>query len=185
MPIPDNQLRSWSRQAGGATYHCSTDPKAIQLDVLSAALESDMLWWAKPLSEEALKRLVENSFCFGLYAEEADDGGKGASDGNGTKKPMIGFARLATDFVTFGYLTDVYVTKEHQGKGLGRWAMECINEALDTWPDLRRCLIIPGDPNSARLYQTTMGARHLRDAPGGEVPMMEKQGRAYPEHKHT
>jgi ribosomal protein S18 acetylase RimI-like enzyme len=33
---------------------------------------------------------------------------------------QVGFARLVTDYATFGYLTDVYVATEHRGNGLAR-----------------------------------------------------------------
>lgn len=50
---------------------------------------------------------------------------------------MIGAARLITDRVTFGYLTDVYVLEEHQQRGLGKFLMKCLNEVVEGWPELR------------------------------------------------
>jgi GNAT superfamily N-acetyltransferase len=38
----------------------------------------------------------------------------------------VGFARVITDFAVVGVIEDVYVLPEHQGKGLGRWMMECL-----------------------------------------------------------
>jgi phage terminase large subunit-like protein len=68
--IPDNELRTWTRQLGDVTYTISTDPSQIQLDALHDAFASDMLYWAKPLSPEALKLCMEQSLCFGLYVQE-------------------------------------------------------------------------------------------------------------------
>ena len=76
--------------------------------------------------------------------------------------PMIGFARIITDYVSFGYLTDVYVLEEHQGSGLGRWMMECLEEVLRGWPGLRRFLIVTSSPHAARLYETTLGAQPVQ-----------------------
>lgn len=65
---------------------------------------------------------------------------------------MIGAARLITDRVTFGYLTDVYVLKEHQQKGLGKFLMKCLNEILEGWPELRSLWILSSSPESQKLY---------------------------------
>jgi GNAT superfamily N-acetyltransferase len=70
---------------------------------------------------------------------------------------MIGFGRLITDYVSFAYLTDVYVLPEHQGKGLAKWMMQCLDEILDSWPELRRTLLLTGDPSAVRLYEKTLG----------------------------
>jgi hypothetical protein len=72
MP-PPHELRTWTRQLpsdGNRTYTISTDPSLIQLDALDAAFRSDMLYWAQPLSPEALKLCVEQSLCLGLYVHE-------------------------------------------------------------------------------------------------------------------
>jgi hypothetical protein len=68
MP-PPNQPQTWTRQVAGTTYAVSTDPSLVQLDVLNAAFASDMLYWAKPLAPEVLQLCVEQSLCFGLYAQ--------------------------------------------------------------------------------------------------------------------
>jgi hypothetical protein len=75
--LPPHELRTWTRQITGDdnrtyTYTISTDPSLIQLDALDAAFRSDMLYWAQPLSPEALKLCVEQSLCFGLYVHEHD-----------------------------------------------------------------------------------------------------------------
>ncbi|KAK0629021.1 hypothetical protein B0T17DRAFT_524391 [Bombardia bombarda] len=169
MPQSNQQQpRTWTRQVGDTTYMCSTDQQQIQLDALNAAFESDMIWWAKGLTTDALRRSVENSFCFGLYVRTAA-GGDGErewiSDMRDTSSSyaMIGFARLVTDYVTVGYLTDVYVLQEHQGKGLGTWLMGCVNETLSAWPDLRGIVIIVGEVENARLYQKTLNARIISE----------------------
>ena len=57
------------------------------------------------------ERSVENSLCFGMY----DPTGRQA-----------GFARVITDFATFGWICDVFVLDGHRGKGLGKWLMQTI-----------------------------------------------------------
>lgn len=92
---------------------------------------------------------------------------------------MVGFARLITDYVTFAYLEDVYVLPEYQGKGLGRWMMTCMNEIISAWPDLRRLMLIASNLNAARLYQTNLGARDVRET---EMVVMDRKWRAGNEH---
>jgi GNAT superfamily N-acetyltransferase len=38
----------------------------------------------------------------------------------------VGFARVITDYATFGYLGDVFVLESHRGRGLSKWVMELI-----------------------------------------------------------
>jgi hypothetical protein len=45
----------------------STDKSLFHLAAITAAFDSDLLWWVKPLPEESLRKLINNSFCFGLY----------------------------------------------------------------------------------------------------------------------
>lgn len=90
---------------------------------------------------------------------------------------MIGFARLVTDYTTFGYLTDVYVLAGYQGKGLGKWVMQCLDEVLGSWPDLRRCLLLTKGEAAIKMYGETIGARDVGAAGGGLV-LLERRGGA-------
>ncbi len=36
----------------------------------------------------------------------------------------MGFARVVTDYATFGYVSDVFVLESRRGRGLGKWLME-------------------------------------------------------------
>ncbi|KAK4042349.1 N-acetyltransferase [Parachaetomium inaequale] len=194
MP-PPNPPQTWTRQVSGTTYTVSTDRSLIQLDALNAAFASDMLYWAKPLAPDVLQLCVEQSLCFGLYAhgegqegspqpQEGGDGG--GADSIATKQgaektpppPMVGFARLVTDHTTFAYLTDVYVLPPHQGRGLGRWMMGCLDETLEKWQDLRRCLLLTRDAAAVRMYGATIGAREMRQASSsGGLFVLERVGR--------
>ncbi len=89
---------------------------------------------------------------------------------------MIGLARVITDFTTFGYLTDVYVLKEHQGKGLARWMMECLNSVLEEWPHLRRMMLITHSESASQLYRQTLGVQEWSESPSRELKVLEKRG---------
>ncbi|CAN8098495.1 unnamed protein product [Discula destructiva] len=79
--------------------------------------------------------MVENCLILGLYQVEPDT----------KKRTMIGASKLITDRITFGYLTDVYVLKEFQQRGLGTFMMKCLNEVVEGWPDLRALWILSGN----------------------------------------
>ncbi len=91
-------------------------------------------YWAKGIPLETVKTALQNSFCIGLFEDEK----------------QIGFARLVTDYATFGYLADVYVLKEYRGKGLSKMMMKYIME-LDFAGSLRRILLATLDAHS--LYR--------------------------------
>jgi GNAT superfamily N-acetyltransferase len=70
---------------------------------------------------------------------------------------------VVTDNVTFAYLTDVYVLSEHQGKGLGRWLLECLDEVIKSWDHLRRFMFLTSDKMD--LYRKTIGAKGWDEFP--------------------
>jgi len=82
---------------------------------------------------------------------------------------QIGFARLVTDEVSFAYLTDVYVLKEYQGKGLGSWLMDCVDEELGTWPNLRRTMLITTLKDGQEFYAKKLGMAPFEQGGSGMV----------------
>jgi hypothetical protein len=46
----------------------STSPSLIQPSAVNEAFASDLLYWTKAMPPEELKKMLSNSFCFGLYA---------------------------------------------------------------------------------------------------------------------
>lgn len=56
--------RTWTRDG----FLISTDPSLIPLSALNAAFGTDMLYWAKPIPEDAMRRMLDNSLSFGLYS---------------------------------------------------------------------------------------------------------------------
>lgn len=46
----------------------STNPSLIQPAAVNAAFELDMMYWVKPIEDETLlKKMLDNSLCFGVY----------------------------------------------------------------------------------------------------------------------
>jgi len=90
-------------------YLISDDPALLDFDAIYAELSRS--YWADTRQRHTQDLANRNSFCLGLYLEQA----------------QVGFARVITDHATFAYLCDVYVIAGHQGRGLGRWLMECLH----------------------------------------------------------
>ena len=98
----------------------STDKGLLQMEVIVRYLQNES-YWAEGRLREVIEKSIDHSLCFGLYKNGA----------------QIGFARVVTDYATFGYLCDVFILKEYQGIGLGKWLIESVTDYLDqegvTW----------------------------------------------------
>jgi GNAT superfamily N-acetyltransferase len=91
----------------------STDKSQLNMGFIHDFLSKES-YWAKNIPIETVQKCVDGSCCFGLYVKE-----------NSISK-QIGFARVITDFATFGYLADVFIIETYRGKGLAKWLMEMI-----------------------------------------------------------
>ncbi|KAI8631218.1 hypothetical protein F5Y19DRAFT_473616 [Xylariaceae sp. FL1651] len=141
--------RNWYREG----YLVSTEQRLLQVDAVREAMGSELMWWAQALPGDLMQKALHNSLCFGLYELP-----QSTSQIAGQSSPkQIGLVRVITDDVTFAYLTDVYVLPEYQGKGLGRWMIECLDEVIKTWPHLRRFMFLTS--NSMELYRKILGAK--------------------------
>ena len=114
-----------------APYVVSTDPDRLDARVVHRYLTGS--YWAAGIPLDTVERSLRHSLCFGLYGPEG----------------QIGLARVITDEATFAYLCDVYVLPEHQGRGLGRWLMECVMSS-PRLQGLRRWMLVTRD--AQRLY---------------------------------
>jgi GNAT superfamily N-acetyltransferase len=104
----------------------STDPERLVLDVVYEFLTG--CYWAKGVPRDVVARSIENSLCFGIYA-----------DGN-----QVGFARVISDYATYAYIGDVFVLEACRGRGLAKWLMECILRH-PRLQGLRRWSLVTGD----------------------------------------
>ena len=112
-------------------YTISDDPKRLDLSAICQMVTGT--YWAADRAPDAIRRSVDNSLCFGVY--------------HGTKQ--VGIARVVTDRATVGYLCDVIIHEGHQGKGLGKWLMNCILEH----PDLQGCRLDLFTRDAQDLYK--------------------------------
>ena len=179
LPGPHLNLQSmeskeWTRVIDGQAYLTSTSRDLIPHEFVQNAFETTEMYWARPTSATNMKKLLDNSCTLGLYKVQDDTGTQ-------AKHTPVGMARMITDYVTFAYLTDVYVLKEYRELGLGKWMIECCKEMVEEYSDLRWMMLLTSSAHAERMYKrdlgmvvlgrredgmTTMGARieHLQAA---------------------
>jgi len=100
-------------------------------------------YWAKGRSKMVVELAMERSLAFGLLSGDR----------------TIGFARVITDFAVVGIVEDVYVLPEFQGRGLGKWLMECVL----SHPALQGIELVVESRKAGGFYEG-LGFRHLDDA---------------------
>ena len=121
-------MTEWQR----GEYTVTTDPARVDLAVVHDYLANS--YWAKGIPLEVVRRSIANSLNFSVY--------HGAE--------QVGFARVITDYATFGYVGDVFVLEPHRGRGLSKWVMELIvNHPL--LQGFRRWVLLTRDAHG--LYQ--------------------------------
>ncbi|KAI9743067.1 MAG: hypothetical protein M1818_003362 [Claussenomyces sp. TS43310] len=170
-------------------FFVSTSKALIQPKVVNSALATDDVYWTNAMPEEQLKKMLANSFTFGLYelpeTSSAIAGKFFSTPGVrllrslivnlGRQNPaQIGLVRLITDEVTFAYLSDVFVLSQYRGKGLGKWMLECVAETLNGWPQLRRSMLLTNSEQAKQFYTDVLGMEELPQ--DGGVAVMTKRG---------
>ena len=88
--------------------HISTDKSLLDINFIHGFMSQNS-YWARDRSKEQTKKTIENSLCFGVYADS---------------KEQVGFARVVSDYVFFGNIMDVIIDPDYQGKGLGKTLIE-------------------------------------------------------------
>jgi N-acetylglutamate synthase-like GNAT family acetyltransferase len=90
-------------------YKISSDIKDMDITVIHRYISRS--YWAKNIPIATMNKALNNSLCFGVFTESGQ---------------QVAFARMVTDCATFAYLADVFVLKEHRGKGISKWMMKVI-----------------------------------------------------------
>ena len=104
-------------------YLYSSDKKKLDVNYIHHYL-SEESYWAKNIPREIVQKSIDGSLCFGIYYQDK----------------QIGFARVITDYATFGYLADVFIDKHYRGKGLSKELMKFIMKQ-DVIKKLRRFML--------------------------------------------
>jgi GNAT superfamily N-acetyltransferase len=87
----------------------STDPAELDVALIHHFL-SQQSSWARGIPIELVERSLHGSLCFGGYL-----GGE-----------QIAFARVVTDYATYGNLVDVFVLPEYRGRGYSKILMRAV-----------------------------------------------------------
>jgi GNAT superfamily N-acetyltransferase len=95
------------------SYVISDDKRRLAVPAVMALLRQS--YWAKDHPAEKVQKMIENSFCLGLYVEGQ----------------LAGFTRVVTDKVTFAWITDFIVDEKYRGQEFGSWLMGCLLEHPD------------------------------------------------------
>jgi GNAT superfamily N-acetyltransferase len=91
----------------------STDKTKLDVPFIQNFLKD--IYWAAGRTIEEVQTTIDASVCFGIYLNDK----------------QIGFARVITDYVVFGYVMDVFIIEEHRGKGYSSILIEAMmNEPI-------------------------------------------------------
>lgn len=91
-------------------YRITTNKTEMDISMIHEYL-SQQSYWAKDRSRSLVEMSIENSLCFGVF--DADS-------------KQIAFGRVATDYVVFAWLMDVFVIDSYKGKGIGKLLIDAI-----------------------------------------------------------
>jgi GNAT superfamily N-acetyltransferase len=101
----------------------STDRERLDVEMIHGFLTASP--WARGISRDKVERALQASFCFGVY-----DGAQ-----------QVGFARVITDFATFAYVCDFFISESHRGRGLAKWLISSILECPEIKCLQRTCIV--------------------------------------------
>jgi GNAT superfamily N-acetyltransferase len=101
----------WSSDSG---YQLDGSKERLDLETIHRWLSVES-YWARGRSLADVRKSIDNSVCYGLYAPT----GK-----------QVGFFRAVTDKTSFAWLCDVFVESSERGRGLAVWALELIRDDI-------------------------------------------------------
>jgi GNAT superfamily N-acetyltransferase len=116
FPLYDS-IHRWSN----GDYVVTTDPALVDLDEVHRFISEDS-YWALGRTREQQARANDCSTCFSVLHEPSE--------------AFVGFARVLSDDVGFGWVADVFVSADHRGNGVGVFLMQCVVESFDHLPRL-------------------------------------------------
>mgnify|MGYP005753524909 FL=1 len=108
----------------------SAETADVDLDVVYEFL-SQQAYWSPGIPRALVEKAVANSLCFSAWL-----------DGR-----QVGFARIAGDRATFGYLADVFVLPDYRGRGISK-ALVAAAMAHPEVRGLRRIMLATRDAHA-------------------------------------
>ena len=175
--------REWRRD----NHLVSTNASLIPIPQLIEMFGQKEFYWANPLPEDAMREMLQNSLCFGLFRDNNTTNSNNNSATQDTAAgaeamQFLGLARCVTDFTTFLYVTDVWINPQEQGKGLGTWLIKCVQEVIEEMPHLRRSMLFTTSwDRSVPFYERFMGMDVIECQRGvSGLAVMERKGKGHP-----
>jgi len=124
----------------------SADPDDLDVARVHRWL-SEESYWARGRDLATQQAIIAGSRNFGVYDEATGQ--------------QLGYARVITDGVTFGWLADVFVDPESRGRGVGVALVRGVTEAIEPL-GLKRFALVSGSPR----HRSTVGPP-VPGRPGG------------------
>jgi GNAT superfamily N-acetyltransferase len=174
-------IYEWKRTIDGQQFIISNRLDWHSHDFIQKAFDSDEVYWTHSIHPQSLETMLANSCTLGLYAvgTPVTSDSEDITQGSGLKQ--LGFGRLVTDYVTIAFLTDVYIVPELQGKGLGKWLIQCAREIMDSMPELRRSILMTdAKGKGVKFYAEELDMKVFNSGDEGRVVMMHVPGHSKP-----
>ena len=92
------------------SYTIDDDPSLLDVDVIHRFLVDESYWGQKRSYEQVVKA-IEHSYNIGAYLPSGE---------------QVGYVRVVTDFTTFAWICDVFVSQTMRGMGIGNQFMDCM-----------------------------------------------------------
>jgi GNAT superfamily N-acetyltransferase len=99
-------------------YELRTELADMDFDRIHPWLSTDA-YWAMGRTRDNIETAARHSLNFGVFTA-AHPGGQ-----------QVAYARVLTDHANFGWLADVYVDRDHRGRGVGRMLVDGVVERLE------------------------------------------------------
>jgi GNAT superfamily N-acetyltransferase len=113
-------------------FRISTNQDELDIPLIHRFLPEES-YWKKGVSIDIVRKSLKHSMCFGGFIGDM----------------QIAFGRVITDYADFGYLRDVFVLKEHRGKGYGK----LIVQEILLHPKLHGVNFMLGTEDAHSLYE--------------------------------
>ncbi|KAF1808394.1 hypothetical protein P152DRAFT_405506 [Eremomyces bilateralis CBS 781.70] len=181
MSKPD--IKSWTKTINDQTYLISTDINLHSPSFINSVFAMEEMYWAKPIDLDAIDLLLRNSCTLGLHLVNSSSTSPTAYTPSDVTQ--IGISRLITDYVTFAYLTDVFILPEHQDGGLGKWLIASTKEVVLEMKFLRRFMLLTRcgpEYRTIPFYEKELGMQVHVPGVEGLVTMVRKK-EEYPEEE--
>ncbi|KAJ4158616.1 uncharacterized protein LMH87_009134 [Akanthomyces muscarius] len=173
----EGPARYWARDG----FFLSTDKTFLDPFAVNEIFDTDLMWWNDPLDIDQMRKMLSNCMTLAIYsvpdtAAEMKSNGGLPRETSGPNCKLAGLCRVVTDYVTFAYLTDVFILEDYQRRGLASWMMRALKEVVDGWPNLRGLVLMTHDSAAARMYQRELGALGFDEGPSAGLVVLEMPG---------